>query len=128
MDYDIPLSWYWNKNFLGGRSPDKLEQEIQDSDFLVTDEKGTHRMIGLKYDRGTMIAPITTCICMNFEMALAKSIAFSLGKLIFYDDKTSASLFKKVRGDFIEKCDYKKCVQFYTEFLSLCHATMDTLC
>ena len=127
MNYNIPVSWYWKKDFLSGRSPDKLEQEIKDSDFLVADAKGTRRMIGLKYNK-TMGAPITTCICMNFEMPLAKSIAFKLGKLIFYDDKSSASLFNKARGEFIWECDYQKCAKFYAKYLSLYHAAIDTIC
>lgn len=128
MNYNIPVSWYWKKDFLSGRSPDKLEQEIKDSDFLVADAKGTRRMIGLKYNRKTMNAPTTTCICMNFEMPLAKSIAFRLGKLIFYDDKSSASLFNKARGECIWESDYQKCVEFYAKYLSLYHAAIDTLC
>ncbi len=39
MNCNIPASWYWKKEFLSGRSSDKLEQEIKDSDFLVADAK-----------------------------------------------------------------------------------------
>ncbi|MCR5045790.1 MAG: hypothetical protein K6A42_04380 [Treponema sp.] len=117
MDFNIPISWNWKKDFLSDRDPAKLEREIKDSDFLVADAKGTHRMVGLKYDAETMNAPMTTCICMNFEMALAKSIAFRLGKMIFYDDVCSASLFNKARGESIAESDYYRCAVFYAKYI-----------
>ncbi len=116
MYYDIPLNWYWKKDFFSGRSPDKLEQEIKESDFLVADEKCVHRIVGLKYDRETMLAPKTTCICARFEMPLAKSIAFYLEKPIFYDDKCSASLFNKARGEYIDESDFIQCSKFYSDY------------
>lgn len=116
MDFDIPACWNWNKDFLSGRNPAKLEREIKTSDFLVADAKGTRRMVGLKFYAETMDAPMTTCVCMIFEMALAKSIAFRLGKMIFYDDKCSASLFNKTRGEPIAESDYKRCAFFYAKY------------
>ena len=69
MNYNIPVSWYWKKDFLSGRNPDKLEQEIKDSDFLVADAKGTRRMIGLKWVcENHCYMAMTTCIFMSYEI------------------------------------------------------------
>lgn len=100
MEYVIPVSWYWKKDFLSGRSHDKLEQEIKDSDFLVADAKGTRRMIGLKWVcENHCYMAMTTCIFMSYEMSIAKSIALGFGKRILCDEEASVLLFKKKRGE-----------------------------
>ena len=99
-----------NKNF--------LREKIKNSDFLVTDQKGTHRLIGLKYDQKTMTAPLVTCVCMRHEMPLAKQIAFENGKKTFYNSAVSASLFKYQVGETIWQKDYKPIVDLYAEIIT----------
>lgn len=93
-----------------------LREKIKDSDCLVTDEKGTHRLIGLKYVSETMNAPVITFICMRHEMSLAKQIAFELGKEFFYNSAVSATLFKYQTGETICSKDYTPVVQLYADF------------
>ena len=78
-----------------------LREKIKDSDLLVADDKGIHRLIGLKYREEIVNAPVVTCVCMRHEMALAKQIAFETGKRIFYDSNVSAGLFDYQRGEVI---------------------------
>lgn len=74
---------------------DELYKKIKKSDILISDSKGTHRLVGLFYDKNKMDAPQLSLICMKSEILLAKQIAFELGKKIVYDGKLSAELFSE---------------------------------
>lgn len=74
---------------------DELYKKIKKSDILISDSKGTHRLVGLFYDKNKMDAPQISLICMKSEILLAKQIAFELGKKIVYDGKLSAELFSE---------------------------------
>lgn len=74
---------------------DELYKKIKKSDILISDSKGTHRLVGLFYDKNKMDAPQISLICMKSEILLAKQIAFELGKKIVYDEKLSAELFSE---------------------------------
>ena len=93
-----------------------LREKIKDSDFLVADDKGVHRLVGLKYDFNTMNVPIVTCVCMRHEMPAAKQIAFELGKEIKYDSKVSALAFKYHAGEVIWERDYIPIAELYSTF------------
>jgi len=93
-----------------------LREKIKASDFLVADDKGVHRLVGLKYDLKTMNAPIVTCVCMRHEMPAAKRIAFELGKEIRYDSKVSALAFKYHAGEEIWESDYSPIAKLYSTF------------
>lgn len=74
---------------------DELYRKIKRSDLLISDSKGTHRLVGLFYDENKNDAPQISLICMKSEILLAKQIAFELGKKIVYDEKLSAELFRE---------------------------------
>lgn len=74
---------------------DELYKKIKKSDILISDSKGTHRLVGLFYDKDKIDAPQISLICMKSEILLAKQIAFELGKKIVYDEKLSAELFSE---------------------------------
>lgn len=57
-----------------------LREKIQSADFLLSDEKCSHRLVGLRYDPSRMKGPEVAVICARHEMALAKQIAISLGR------------------------------------------------
>lgn len=93
-----------------------LREKIKASDFLVADDKGIHRLVGLKYDCKTMYAPIVTFVCMRHEMTTAKQIAFEFGKEIKYDSKVSALAFKYHAGEEIWERDYIPIAELYSTF------------
>ena len=72
----------------------RIANKIKISDFLVSDNKCTHRLIGLRYDHKTMSEPEITIICNRDEMAVAKKIAFDFGKKIYHKTDLSAQLIK----------------------------------
>ena len=90
---EIPYSFYFHQfpdtNF---RS---LVEMIKKSDFLVSDEQGTHRLCGLKYDRNIMIYPQVCCIIWHRDVGVAAKLAMILGKKIFAQNDLSARIFKR---------------------------------
>ena len=94
-----------------------LREKIMRSDFLVADDRGTHRLIGLKYSEKTDCAPLITCVCMRHEMAYAKQIAFSVEKKIFYNSNVSGKLFNCAEGDFIALDFFTDIAKLYAEIL-----------
>ena len=70
-----------------------LQNGIKSSDFLVSDDNCTHRLVGLRYDSKTMHGPEITIVCARHEMAAAKQIAFSLGKRIYQKSALAVMLF-----------------------------------
>ena len=90
-----------------------LREKIKNSDFLVTDDKSVHRLVGLKFCEKTDLAPSITCICMRHEMVCAKQIAFSLGKKIYYRSDYSAKLFFYSKGDVLLQSDYHEAAKLY---------------
>ena len=56
--------------FLETKCPDffdtrKIIEGVRNSDFLVSDDKCVHRIVGLKYDSQTMPEPVVTVICVR---------------------------------------------------------------
>ena len=95
-----------------------LKEKIQKSDFLVTDQKATHRLIGIHYDPKKRDSPIITCICMRHEMVMAKQIAFSLGKKIYYHSKVSARIFNYYEGEELRFEDFNVVAVLYADYLA----------
>ena len=93
-----------------------LRDKIKESDFLVADEKGTHRLIGLKFYSKSKKPPVITCVCMRHEMSSAKQIAFELRKKIYYDSNVSARLFKYRVGSCVQEKDFDCVLKLYTKF------------
>ena len=99
-------------------SESALHKEIEASDFLISDEKCTHRLVGLRYDSGRMSVPEISAVCARHEMALARQIAYSIGKKIFASHDYSASLFRNYcRGQKIAPEDYAEAARIYAVFL-----------
>lgn len=71
-------------------SSEKIHEAIKSSDFLVSDEKCIHRLIGIKYND---YSPEITIVCIRHEMVIAKRKAFELGKKIYNNNLLSARLF-----------------------------------
>lgn len=111
----IPLLY---QKHLFGISFKKLQFKIKSSDFLVSDEHFTHRLVGLRYDSKTMQEPEITIICSHYEMAVAKQIAFSLGKRIYPKNNFSAMLFHNYcSGQKIKVQDYPETAKIYADYL-----------
>ena len=107
-----------------------LREKIKDSDFLVADDKGVHRLVGLKYDCKTMYAPIVTFVCMRHEMPAAKQIAVELGKKIFCDSKASSRIFNLKVGEevlFLDLNDYVPLAKMYADFLGEKHSLFNAV-
>ncbi|MBR5645112.1 MAG: ankyrin repeat domain-containing protein [Treponema sp.] len=96
-----------------------LREKIKNSDFLITDDSGTHRIIGIKYNHKLNNVPFITCICMRHEMSAAKQIAFEYGKKLFYDSKISALFFRYQAGEFVQDENSRIFLTlFYVQFYS----------
>jgi hypothetical protein len=95
-----------------------LREKIRNSDFLITDDSGTHRIIGVKYNHKLNKAPFITCVCMRHEMSVAKQIAFEYGKKLFYYSEASALIFKYQEGEFVHDNDMIILVLLYDKFYS----------
>ena len=93
-----------------------LRDKIKESDFLVADDSGTHRLIGLKYYSESKNPPVITCLCMRHEMTAAKQIAFELGKKLYYDSNASARLFKYRAGAHLDPKDFNFVANLYSRF------------
>ena len=97
---------------------EKLNKGIKSSDFLVSDDNCTHRLIGLRYDSKTMSEPEITIVCARHEMAAAKQIAFTLGKRIYTKSKVSAMLFHNYTSGQKLRCqDYNEVAKVYAKFI-----------
>ncbi len=95
-----------------------LHQGIKSSDFLVSDDSCTHRLVGLRYDSKTMHEPEITIVCARHEMAVAKQIAFSLGKRIYQKAALSAMLFHNYTSGQKLRCqDYNEVAKVYAKFI-----------
>lgn len=94
-----------------------LYQKINESDFLVSDSYTTHRLVGLKYDFKTMLAPKISLICTRQDMVLAKYYAFSLNKWIVVNSDYSARLFRKYsNNETLAYEDYFEAINYYSKF------------
>lgn len=99
-------------------SIEAIHQGIKFSDFLVSDDCCTHRLVGLRYDSKTMHEPEITIVCARHEMAAAKQIAFSLGKRIYQKSEVSAMLFHNyTSGQRIRWQDYNEVAKVYADFV-----------
>lgn len=107
--------------------PTKIQNNLRDkikrSDFLITDKKGTQRMVGIMFNSETMNAPIITFVCMRYEMVNAKQIAFELNKKIYYDSTASAILFKYQIGETLSDSDFYPIALLYAKFYPTLHKT-----
>ena len=99
-------------------SVDILQNGIKSSDFLVSDDSCIHRLVGLRYDSKTMHEPEITIVCARHEMAVAKQIAFSLGKRIYQKSEVSARLFHNYTSGQKLRCqDYNEVAKVYAKFI-----------
>ena len=117
-DVFLPFT-YKTAQILPCATESELSEKIKESDFLISDAKCVHRMVGVKYNHKTMRRPKITFTAMRHEMILAKQIVFKLGKKIFYDGNFSASLFKYSAGDCIDKKYLQQLADYYRQFWHL---------
>ena len=100
------------------KTEETLLKKIRKSDFMIADDKCTHRMIGIYYKKGSPLSPIVTVVCCRSEMPLARKIALENRKKIYYDSKVSAILFHNYYdGKEIEPKDFHSIVRYYANFL-----------
>ena len=112
------MNIFQQKVFSFDISLEKIKEGIKSSDFLLSDEHSTHRLVGLRYDSKTMQEPEITIICARYEMAVAKQIAFSLGKRIYPKNDFSAMLFHNYyAGQKIMVQDYPETAKIYADYL-----------
>ena len=115
---NLGIDIYQQQKFSFYISFEKIKQGIKSSDFLVSDEHSTHRLIGLRYDSKIMHEPEITIVCARHEMATAKQIAFSLGKRIYQKSALSAILFHNYNSGQKIRCqDYNEVAKVYASFL-----------
>lgn len=112
------MDFFTNKRISFDISLENLRSKIKSSDFLVSDEHCTHRLVGLRYDSKIMPEPEITIVCARHEMAAAKQIAFTLGKRIYPKSEFSAMLFRNyTSGQKIRCQDYIEVAKVYADFL-----------
>ena len=112
------MDFFINKKITSIISLENLHAKIKSSDFLVSDDNCTHRLIGLRYDSKTMHEPEITIVCARHEMAAAKQIAFSLGKRIYQKSALSAMLFRNYTSGQKLRCqDYNEVAKVYAKFI-----------
>lgn len=100
------------------KTEETLLKKIRKSDFMIADDKCTHRMVGIYYREGSKQDPIVTVVCSRKEMPLARKIAFENGKKIYYDSDASALLFRNYYdGKVIQPDDFYSIVGYYANFL-----------
>lgn len=96
----------------------KIIEGVGESDFLVSDDKCVHRLVGLKYDSQTMPEPVVTVICVRCQMSFAKRAAFSMGKRVYNDSAFSAMIFRNYCvGQAIMERDYTAVCKVYVDYL-----------
>lgn len=117
MDLKL-FNTFWQQKSSFDISLEILRNKIQSSDFLVSDDNCTHRLVGLRYEAKTMHGPEITIICARHEMAAAKQIAFSLGKRIYQKSALSAMLFRNYTSGQKLRCqDYNEVAKVYAKFI-----------
>lgn len=100
------------------KSEEYLHKRICESDILISDDKCTHRMVGLSFTMDRNGTPLVTVVCSLNEMLLAKKIAFENAKTIFYDSKVSAHLFHKYyNGEKLYREDFDFIIPYFLKFL-----------
>lgn len=119
MDKEILyFSLYAKKSFnqILNKPKSELYAGIRKSDFLISDAKGTHRLLGVFYGADKMYAPQISFICMKSEIVIAKQIAFELGKKIAPDEELSALLFRNhILGETVEKSTWRPLAKLYVD-------------
>ena len=112
------MDFFINKKITFNISLENLHAKIKSSDFLVSDDSCTHRLVGLRYNSQTMHEPEITIVCARHEMAAAKQIAFSLGKRIYQKSALSAMLFRNYTSGQKLRCqDYNEVAKVYADFI-----------
>ena len=120
MDLNL-FNTFWQQKRSFEISLEPLRDKIKASDFLISDDNCTHRLVGLRYDSKTMNEPEITIVCSRHEMAAAKQIAFTFGKRIYTKSKVSAMLFHNyTSGQRIRWQDYNEVAKVYADFV--CHS------
>lgn len=95
----------------------QLYSIISDTDLFLSDTKGTHRLIGLKYDSKCMKEPLITIVCFGNVIPTAKWLVVILGKHIYVRNSFSAKLFSKYcRGQKIQPEDYQDAAEIFALF------------
>ena len=95
-------------------------KRIFSSDFFVTDEKLTHRIVGLKWIRGIDVCPAVSYISSPIitEFVLEKQLIFSLGKKFYKDNIFSARLTHYNIGEFLDgDLDLESAASLYAIYL-----------
>ena len=115
---DLFLNCYGNQKMFSipDRIQDSLKEKIQNADFLITDAKGDHRLIGVKFVPEKMDVPVITCVCMRHEMPAAKQIVFNTGKKIYYSSEASARLFKYYTNESLNIEDFDVLIPLYADY------------
>lgn len=117
MDLNL-FNTFWQQKRSFEISLEPLRDKIKASDFLISDDNCTHRLVGLRYDCKTMHEPEITIVCARHEMATAKQIAFSLGKRIYQKSALSAMLFHNYTSGQKLRCqDYNEVAKVYAKFI-----------
>lgn len=115
---DIFLKSYGNQKLFG--MPETIQNDLKykilNADFLITDVKAEHRLIGVKFIPAKMDVPVITCVCMRHEMLAAKQIVFNSGKKIYYDSKASARLFKYYTNESLNIEDFDVLIPLYADY------------
>ena len=113
---EIPYSFYFHQ--FSDTTFRSLVEMIKKSDFLISDEQGTHRLCGLKYDRNIMIYPQISCIIWHRDVGVAAKLAMILGKKILAQNDLSARIFKQycVGGTLSDYDDLKEVAQLYAKY------------
>lgn len=90
----------------------KIEQAVKKSDVLITD--GTHRIVGLFYNRENDDSPRISVQCIRQEVAFAKQVAFNNRIKIITDKELSASLFSRHNvGDLLKTDLFRPVAKIY---------------
>lgn len=114
---EIPYSFYFHQ--FSNTTFRSLVEMIKKSDFLISDEKCTHRLVGLKYNE-KMFSPQVCCIVSHRNIILAEKQVLIFGKKIFPQNELSASIFRNYccGENLREYSDLLEAAKLYAKFLS----------
>ena len=90
-----------NKNYLQHPNSE-LFVCVKKSDLFISDDKCTHRIIGLQKKGSNLQISI---ICTHYEINRIKKMIFQLNKKVIYDSELSALLFRYEKGSNIYPSD-----------------------
>ena len=90
-----------NKDYLHHQDSE-LSECVKNTDLFISDDKCTHRIIGLQKKRYNLQISI---ICAHYEIIRIKQIIFQMNKKVICDSQLSAKLFKYPKGSNIYPTD-----------------------